>query len=368
MSGASNLVSAQIVGPNGPINCKSVEVSLTKTKKSEKFHAVIAMMDPAAQGLDAAAGQTITVLINGVQIGGAFNLEHVDEDFTKTEITISGRDVSSTLIDTQNTQTFTNQTPTQVVQSLASGVPTDADSITDSAGKIYQLDFNAITHRASSWEAIQGLADLYGKNAYITGGTLYVKDLDEQLPVYSIQWTPPSPSAYATGNFLTLKCSRNFQMSKQINVKSSGFNHKTKQNITATAQAGGSATGSLDYSIVTPGLNQDQHQNIATKKSKEHAKHAFDIDVEIRGDTSIVIRMQLQLSGTGTTFDQSYEIMDVEHKVAWDGGYTTTIKGKTDGGTGGSGKSGAPTGGKPSGTSSTPPPGTGERQRSSSTT
>jgi len=324
-------VSAQIVVNGSPINVKSLEVSLTKTKKSETFSASVAMYDPAAQGLDSADGAQASCLINGAQIGGSFQLEHVDYSFDGTEVTLSGRDNSADMIDTPNTKTFTNQTPKQVIQALAQGVGTNIDDMGANAGKIYQLDWNAITHRASAWEAIQHLADLYGKAAYVTGGTLYVKDMDESLPVYSLQWSRPSASGAATSNILTLKASRNFQMSKKINVTAHGHNYKQQQTLTATASAGGSGSGALNYNYVIPSATQDQLQNVATKKSKEHSRHALDIAVEIPGDTGVVIRMQLRLSGTGTVFDTLFDMTDVSHKVDFDGGYTTTIKGNAAG-------------------------------------
>ena len=327
--GTSRNITAQVVVNGSAINVKSASVTLTKTRKSETFHAEVAMFDPAAQGLDAATGATVTVIVNGSQIGGTFQLEHVDFDFDATSVTISGRDASSQLIDTQNTKTFTNQTPEQVIKALAQGVGVNIDPIGGSAGKTYQIDWNAITHRASAWEAIQHLADLYGMHAYITGGTLYVKPIDESLPVYPLQWTPPNSGGAAAGNFLKLKCSRNFQMSKQINVTAYGHNYKQKKTLTANATAGGSGSGSLNYNYVVPSATQDQLQNIANKKCKEHAKHAHDIEVEIPGDPNVIVRMQLQLSGTGTIFDTTYDVTDVEHKVSWDGGYTTTMKGKT---------------------------------------
>lgn len=337
MSGQTTKASATVSVNGQVINCEKMDICLTKTKKSEIFHATIAMYDPAAQGIDAAAGSSVTCSINGAQIGGSFILEDPDFCFDRTEIMLTGRDeASSQLIDTQNTQTFTNQQPNDVVQTLAQGVQTSMDTVGSLAGKLYQTDWNAITHRGSAWSAIQKLADIFGMNAYITGGTLYWKSIDEQLPAYNLTWSPPSQSSYAIGNVIRLRGRRHSPMSKQISVTARSHNYKQKQSLSATAQAGGSVSGERKYNYVVASAQQDQLQAFATKKAHEHAKHAFNIEAEIPGDTSITARMSLQLSGTGTNFDTNYDVQDVRHEVSFDGGYLTIISGKDAAGGGGS--------------------------------
>lgn len=344
MSGQTSKSSATVAVNGQVINCERLDICLTKTKKSETFHAVVAMYDPAAQGLANSAGSSVTCSINGAQIGGSFTLEDPDFCFDRTEILLTGRDgASSQLIDKSNTQTFTNQQPNDVVQTLAQGVQTSMDSVGSLAGKLYQTDWNAITHRGSCWSAIQKLADIFGMNAYITGGTLYWKSIDEQLPPYNLTWSPPSQSGYATGNVLRLRCRQHSPMSQQISVTAKSHNYKQKQSLTASAQAGGSVSGQRNYSYVLAGAQQDQLQAFATKKANEHAKHAFNIEVEIPGDTSITARMSLQLNGTGTVFDTTYDVQDVRHEVSFDGGYLTCMTGKTQTG-GGSGGAGAAAG------------------------
>ena len=318
---------------NGQVlDVTKLEVCLTKTKKAEKFCATVAMYDPAAQGIDEAAGSEVTVSINGQQVGGTFILEHPEYEFMETRIELSGRDkASSKLIDKQSTETFTNQKPQDVVKKLAGDVPVETDQLSDSAGKIYQLDYNAITHRSSVWTAIQKLADLNGMNAYVTGGTLYWKSIDEQLPPYQIWWQAPTAFAPARSNALELKCHRNGQMGQEINVTSRSHNYKQKKSLSANSSAGGSVSGVLQYNYIIPSATVEQLQSHADKKCKEHSKHAFDIAVTILGDLSITPRMSIQLTGTGTSFDETYDVQDVKHEIGFDGGFLTHMTGKTAG-------------------------------------
>lgn len=337
-----NNVTAFVSVNGGMFPVIDAEVTAGKTKKADEFRATLSLTYGGAIALADASGASVTIMLGGAAIPGSFQLEHVDVDFEGTKVTISGRDAAAaSLIDNSNTQTFTNQSPQQVVQAIASGIPVQMDSIGGMAGKIYDQDWNAITHRVPRWDSINRIADIYGLNAFVTGGTLYLKDVDFDWPPISIFWSPPE-NGPAQSNFLKLKCSRNFQMSKQINVTATSYNYRKKKLMTGRSTAGGSGSGRLDYSYPVAGHTQDQVDNLAKKKAKEHSKHAFDVEVEIPGDASITPLMSLQLIGTGSVFDQNYDVDGVTHKVSFDGGFTTTIKGKTDGGdSGGAGDSGA---------------------------
>lgn len=329
MPGTANQATALVIINGQQYVPEKLEVCMGKKKNADTFKACFALT--ASPGLDTVSGTTTaTCLINGAQIGGMFNVEHVTIDFDGTSVEVTGRDqASAKLIDTQNTQTFTNQPPESVIQSLAQGVGTSIDSASGKAGKIYNQDWNAITHRIPAWDAICNIADQYGMNCFITGSTLYVKDVDTQWPPINITYSPPSASGSAQGNFLKLKCSRNFQMSKKVHSKKQSFDYKSKKTLTADDEAGGSSDGDIFYTHTHAKNTKDQLQTRATKTAKENAKHAFNIDVEIPGDTSVTALFSLQLTGTGTSFDGSYDVDDVEHRIEWGGGYITCIKGKT---------------------------------------
>lgn len=342
MTGQAQTVTAYLQIGGQTVFVEEMTVSLTKTGKSEKFSARVQLNNPASQGLDQQTNANVQVFINGQTVGTTFLLEQPTYDFTRGIIDLSGRDqASASLIDQQNTKTFTNQTPDNVVQQVASPVPVQMDPISMMAGKIYQIDWNAITHRAAVWDAVKNQADLNGLNAYTTGGTLYVESIDMQFPVYMIMYSPPTPMGDATCNVIDLKCSQNGPASKKHKVTTRSYNYKQQKALSANASAGGNeSTGAtLEHEIVLAGSTQDQLQSIATKKAKEYSKQAFHCDVEIFGDLTVVPRMQLSLQGTGTIYDQTYDIDTVEHRVEFGHGFTTKISAKSGGKNSSSGSS-----------------------------
>lgn len=336
MTGQASPVTAYLQIGSQTVFVEGLSVSLSKTGKSETFSARAQLNNPASRGLDSQVNVNVQVFINGLPVGPTFLLERPRFQFARGIIELSGRDqASASLIDQQNTKTFTNQTPDQVVQQLASPVQVIMDQISMMAGKIYQIDWNAITHRAAVWDAVKNLADLNGLNAYTTGGILYVESIDTQFPIYQIMYTQPTPEGYATCNVIDLNCSQNGPASKMQDVTAQSYNYKEDKALTASSSAGGGigsdTTASLNHKLVIAGATQDQLQNIAAKKAKEYAKQACHCDVEIFGDLTVVPRMQLQLQGTGTVFDRTYDIDTVEHKVGFGSGFTTSISSKSGG-------------------------------------
>ena len=118
-------------------------------------------------------------------------------------------------------------------------------------------------------------------------------------------------------------------LGKKVKSVVRSWNSKDKKVIKSEKELSGSGEGELLYEYRVPGLNQEQADKIAEKRLAENTRHEISIEVSAPGDTSIDVRMKLQLSGTGTAFDQSYSIDTIEHAISFDGGYRMNIRGKS---------------------------------------
>ena len=270
------------------------------------------------------------------------NVDKMGVDFDQREFTLSGRDAGAGMMDKQTNQKWLNQQPNQIVQQIAQshGIQANVDSQSLDAGKMLSSDFDAISTRGSEWTYIQKLADHYGMVAYLTGGTLYFKNYNEKLPVFPIQYQAPSAQGFMNGNFIVLKASRNMQIARGAKVNVHSHNHRKKEVVSATASSNQQGGTPLIYNHFIPMLNQDQAQTIANAKLAEIASHELTIDqLEIPGNEQLNSRMQIQLSGTNSLLDQTYDINDIEHRLLWEGGFRTGIKlrNKKQGGSSGSG-------------------------------
>lgn len=309
------------------------KVTQTRTKQGDTFSAkgALSLVD-LNFWFTTAPPVAVTITCNGTQLF-AGNVDLAEPDFTERTFEISGRDAASVTTETQTSEKFLNQKPEQIVQTIAQrhGIQAIVDSTTGTdSGKTLTTDFDALSNRGSEWSFINNLADHYGMIAYMTGGTLYFKKYNEQLPIYQIKYTAPTPQMYETGNFIKFKASRNFILGKPIKVNVHSHNHHRKEVVMASASSQGGSGEPLVYNHTIPGINQDQAQTIATAKLAEAAAHEITIkEFNIPGDETITARMQFQLTGTGTPLDQTYDTTDITHAISLKEGFRTGLNIKT---------------------------------------
>lgn len=307
-----------------------VDLSATQTrhKKGDTAKVITAMklLDPA--WLASASGDLpFTIAINGTQV---FN-GHVSTssyDWAERTVTVEGRDAAAKLMDAQSQEKWQNKKPHEIVQEIAQrhGIQTEVDQPSDQAGKIYSDDYDALSNRHSEWSVINWIADHFGMIAYITGGKLYYKNHDEQLPTVTIQYRPPTPQEYESGNFIKLHTTRNHVLGRKTKVNVHSHNHRKKEVYHANEEDGDGGDEPLIYHYHIPQISQQQGQRIAKAKMAEIKSHEMKVDsLEIPGDESINARVSIQLTGTGTAFDQSYDAGDITHTISVKGGYVTTI-------------------------------------------
>jgi phage protein D len=319
---------AQIVAGSTPFQFNDVTVTQCRTKKGDTFKACGSLTLADLNFWLTTTPIPVTITINGSKVFDG-NVDHVDMDFTARTIEISGRDKCAPLHEAQTSEKFLNQQPQQIVQTIASrhGLQCNCDTPSGQAGKQYSTDFDAISNRGSEWSYINRLADHYGMIAYMTGGTLYFKNYNEQLPVHQITYSPPTARGFETGNFIKLKASRNCILGRPIKVNVHSHNHRKKQVISASMTSSGGQGDPLIYSHTVPGITQDQANTIAKAKLAEAQAHELTIDeLEFPGDETVNARMSFQLSGTGSPLDQTYDAEQIEHRITFIDGYRTGIK------------------------------------------
>jgi hypothetical protein len=92
-----------------------------------------------------------------------------------------------------------------------------------------------------------------------------------------------------------------------------------------------SASNTLKYEMHYPGMNQQEVETLAKTRATETIRHEMCIDLEMPGDLSLDVTQQIQLSGTGTAFDQTYDIDELtfDYESGEEGYLSMTIIGKS---------------------------------------
>ena len=332
----------QIDGQN--ILCGHASVAKSSTRTSDTFDVLIFPDQTAGFGLDMAwwagkdsiddvsvlfsvyEGDTPKTLITG-------HADKIDIDWDSREVEISGRDKSSKLAEKRQSKKYNNQTVSDIVSDIASqaGLNPVISGATDTAGKQFDADTAHLVLGETFFETLSNLAEQYGYRWYVDGDDLHFEPVSENSGVYEVVYRPPVPSQPLAMNATRLKTSRNLKASKTVNVTVNSWDTKTQANNQGTASVDGADGDALEYKIDNaPTLSADQATKIAKAKANEVIRHELSVTVTMPGDLDIDVTQQLSLSGTGTLYDQEYDIDHINFEMGHhgSGGFQMTISTK----------------------------------------
>jgi phage protein D len=284
-----------------------------------QFNAAFWSDTQAQIGLMVGMSPTLTTLIVG-------NADEIELDLPNGTVSVSGRDLSAYFIDNKSEEKFQNQTSSEIVATLAAraGLTANVTATSAPVGRYYDI---------SEWTLLNYLAQEEGFDIYVTGTTLnFQPSAQGSAPAYTLTYTPPSQGQLQAGNFIDLKCRRSQTLAKGTVVKVISWNAKQQTAFTATAKRVGSGAGSVAagtaqlYTFKMPGLDQGQAQLIANAKLDEITKHERKIDVTLPGELLLQPRQLVAVTGTGTSFDQSYFIDEINRRVSLEEGFMETIR------------------------------------------
>jgi hypothetical protein len=85
----------------------------------------------------------------------------------------------------------------------------------------------------------------------------------------------------------------------------------------------------LNYIYVVPNLTAADALNLAQRRLAEISSHERIVVAEMPGDLVLTPRQLLGVEGTGTGFDQTYMIDEVERRFDLHDGFTQRIRART---------------------------------------
>lgn len=278
--------------------------------------------------------------------------DEVDIDPINNIVVISGRDLTSQLIDTKTTEKYVNNTAFDVVKAIAAKhgmsyfvVPTSKPK---KVGAYYSQDFVQINKDYSEWDLLVYLAkhtrtdDNRPYNVWVDGMTIHFEPAPDLTGVpYVIEWKPPTKDyPFPLCNATNLKYWRNHNLSKDVVVTVKSFNVATGATITVSARASHKSKSIVpgiapaiqskvqEYIIKKPGLTPEQATNLANSKLLELSGHEMKLTCSLPGDSILDPRMPLMLKGTGTVFDQMYHVDMVVRKFNVHSGFEMDVHAK----------------------------------------
>lgn len=251
-------------------------------------------------------GTNPTSLITGA-------VDDLDIDWPQQTLSLTGRDYSSQLIETKTSLTWRNQVSSAIVQQLAAahGLTANAHASSTYVGRYYETDHDKLGDDVTEWSLVQYLAQKEGYYAWVSGSTLNFQPLGAaQGSPLQVQWKPAGAGTAAQAPLVSLKTSRKLMLAKGVKVIVWSWNHKKKTAFKATA-----GSGAETYSFRVPGLEMSDAQQLAQTRLEQISRHEKKLELEMVADVTTNARQAVQLSGTGTGFDQIYYVEEVRRSM-----------------------------------------------------
>jgi phage protein D len=259
-------------------------------------------------------------------------------------VELSGRDLTSLLIDTKTTEKWTNQTSSQIATTLATrhGLTPVVTDTTTKVGKYYEIDHIRLTDKRSEWDLLTWLAREEQFVVFVRGQSLYFQPKPDptQTTPYVLRWTPPSSdSASPQFNGMSVKFRRSLTLARDIIVTVHSWNMKNAQGFSQTVHAthnkftvlagAPQPTGDAQvFSYTIPGLSPEQALERAQKILAELTQHEMNLDARLPADNLLDVDGIVLVQGTGTAFDQAYYPDSIKRSMSKSEGYVMHIHAK----------------------------------------
>lgn len=268
-------------------------------------------------------------------------VDRLNADEVRGSIEITGRDYTARLIDTRLQQAFLNVTASQVAAQFAAEHAMVADIVptTTLVGSYYQISHSGSTltshtPQGTEWDFLTRLARHEHYDAWVDH---IAPDGSEQVTLhfrpaqtntanpFHVLWVPPANLGNApTLNISELSMDRSLNLANDIKVTVSSRDYRKKANSVGVYPIK-PKLGAVEYQYVYPGLDTQQAQARAEAIYRDLVRHERVIEGRMAGELQVTPRRQLVLSGTGTTWDQTYWIDTVTRSLSVAGGFDQRV-------------------------------------------
>jgi hypothetical protein len=264
------------------------------------------------------------------------SVDLMDIDPITARVNLSGRDLTSRLIDTKITQIYSNDTASNIAIKLARkhNLTPVVTPTTGNVGRFFKnFETNAqnlITKQITEWDLICFLAQQSGYVVFVRQQSLYFAPFPADVEAaYVINYQPPqfkggSPNFF--GMDLRFKRSLTLANDVQVNVTVPA-NPQTGKSFVKTAKYVRrprgvrkipQPTGTIQkYNFIMAGLTPEQAQQQANTLAQNITLHEIVMTANLPGDNRLRKDSLLTVKGTNTAFDQNYYVDTVTRTISF---------------------------------------------------
>ena len=247
-------------------------------------------------------------------------------DVLNRTVEIDGRDLTARLLDARTQETFSNQTASEIAETLAArhGLTPNITSTSTLAGRYYssehdRLSLGQFSRTTTEWDLLTFLAAREGFEAFVSGRTLTFAPLGSTSEIQAI-----GPELC-----LSLNLEHALTLARDIEVTVKSWNTRQQSSFSQTAKSTGQSRGGgapQRIVVVRPNLTPSDALRLATRILTDLSAHERIVHAELPGELALTPRTQVQLTGTGTDFDQLYYVAELDRHLSVVHGFTERLR------------------------------------------
>lgn len=267
--------------------------------------------------------------------GGMIRNEGSPPHPTGSVLSIRGRDYSGALMDSHvSQQNVAGQLPTQqLAQNVVGLVPQLSLNYGGAAGGVGDVQNNfqgRLWTNRSAWDILGSLAHHEGLRLSVKGKQVVMTPPGGSGTPYDIWFSPQTAQAPAISNCVTLRMARALNVGKGTDRFVSAYDSATgkapSRAITRVRPGTASKGSATTYPANVPGMSKANVSKHSQAGADQLSKFEREIQFQIPGDPTLTIDRPLRLSGTGTAFDQNYEMDQITHIYSMARGYAVEAR------------------------------------------
>ncbi len=253
--------------------------------------------------------------------------DRIDIDPIQGVVEIEGRDLCAGLIESRIQQTFSNQTSSEIARGFAQGhgLLADVAETTTPVGRYYQSEHDQVVldqfcRATTQWDLLVFLAQHEGFDVWVSGITLHFQPVATAVVAQTV-----SPS-----ECLGFRMQRALTLASDIEVVVKSWNSRQQSAFMQVARQSGRRSGAgartQRYVYVRPNLLPDQALQLAQRILADLSRHERVVQLTMPGALVLSPRSMIAIAGTGTDFDQVYQVAEIERDLSVERGFVQQVK------------------------------------------
>lgn len=253
-----------------------------------------------------------------------------------------GRDLAGLFIDSVTQEAFQNQTASQIAaqfvaqQTAAYPIANITGAITPTTtpvGRFYGDNYNDVNggqfwRATNQWNLLQYLAFSEGFQLYFAGSVLTFGPAPAVPYVMPVTFAGTPPVA----NVEHAEMIRSLTLAKDVEVTVMSWNSQGKLRTIGLAKSSHSqpsqrGVGPVQkYVFLKPDLDQNQALQFAQSRLRDITRRELIVNLRLPGELMLTPNDQVQISGTGTAFDQSYHVDAITRRFSFAQGFQESLR------------------------------------------